>query len=84
MPEERKKGTNAVEPALQAVNVSKEGKIVARCVEWAGTSTQRRRGLFGPSGLDPEQGIYLGPCRWIHTYRMRFPNHWPRPHVLPD
>ncbi len=73
MPEERKEGTDAVEPVLQAVNVSKGGTIVARRVEWAGTSAQRRRGLLGRSGLDPEEGIYLGPCQWIHTFRMRFP-----------
>lgn len=73
MPEEGKKGINPAEPSLQAVNVSKGGTIVARRVEWAGTSAQRRRGLLGRSELDPEEGIYLGPCQWIHTFRMKFP-----------
>jgi len=67
------KATNPLEPSLQAVNVSKGGRIVARRVEWAGTSAQRRRGLLGRSGLDPEEGIYIVPCEWIHTFRMQFP-----------
>ena len=67
------KPTNPLEPSLQAVNVSKEGTIVTRCVEWAGTSAQRRRGLLGRSRLDSEEGIYIVPCGWIHTFRMKFP-----------
>jgi len=67
------KPTNPLEPSLQAVNISKEGTIVARRVEWAGTSAQRRRGLLGRSGLDPEESIYIVPCGWIHTFRMQFP-----------
>jgi uncharacterized membrane protein (UPF0127 family) len=73
MTEEGKKGIDPAEPSLQAVNVSKGGTIVARRVEWAGTSAQRRRGLLGRSGMNPEEGIYLGPCQWIHTFRMKFP-----------
>ena len=67
------KPTNPLEPSLQAVNVSKGGTIVARRVAWAGTSAQRRRGLLGRSGLDPEEGIYIVPCEGIHTFRMKFP-----------
>ncbi|MGB7063334.1 MAG: DUF192 domain-containing protein [Candidatus Zixiibacteriota bacterium] len=67
------KPTNPLEPSLQAVNVSKGGTIVARRVEWAGTSAQRRRGLLGRSGLDSEEGIYIVPCSGIHTFRMKFP-----------
>ena len=61
------------EPSLQAVNVSKGGTIVAGGVERATSSAQRRRGLLGRNGLDPEEGIYLIPCEWIHTFFMRFP-----------
>ena len=64
---------NSLEPFLQAVNLSKGGAIVARHVQWAGTSAQRRRGLLGRSELYSEQGIYLVPCQWIHTFRMQFP-----------
>ena len=73
MSEERKKGIDHREPSLQAVNVSKGGRIVASRVERTKTSAQRRRGLLGRSGLDPEEGIYLAPCEWIHTFFMRFP-----------
>lgn len=65
--------TTPLEPALQAVNTSKEGTIIARRVEWAGTSAQRRRGLLGRTGLDPEEAMYIVPCEWIHTFRMQFP-----------
>jgi uncharacterized membrane protein (UPF0127 family) len=73
MPEECSKRMNTPEPSLQAINVSKGAKIVAFRVEWAGTSAQRRRGLLGRNGLDPEEGMYLAPCGWIHTFFMRFP-----------
>jgi uncharacterized membrane protein (UPF0127 family) len=64
--------TTPLEPALQAINLSKEGTIVAHRVEWAGTSAQRRRGLLGRTGLDPEEAMYIVPCEWIHTFRMQF------------
>jgi uncharacterized membrane protein (UPF0127 family) len=73
MLDEGTRATNPPEPSLQAVNVSKGNTIVAQRVEWAGTSEQRRRGLLGRSGLDSEEGIYLVPCEWIHTFRMQFP-----------
>jgi len=69
-------GTDATvppEPSLQAVNVSKGDAIIARNVEWAGTSTERRRGLLGRTGLHPEEGMYIVPSQWIHTFRMKFP-----------
>lgn len=65
--------TTPLEPALQAVNTSKEGTIIARRVEWAGTSAQRRRGLLDRTGLDHEEAMYIVPCQWIHTFRMQFP-----------
>jgi uncharacterized membrane protein (UPF0127 family) len=61
------------EPICRAINTSKGGSIVASRVEWAGTSTSRRRGLLGRDRLDPEEGIYLVPCKWIHMFGMRFP-----------
>jgi uncharacterized membrane protein (UPF0127 family) len=73
MPEESTERIHPIEPPLQAVNVSKGATIVACRVEWAGTSAQRRRGLLGRNGLDPEEGMYLAPCEWIHTFFMRFP-----------
>ncbi len=57
---------------LQAVNATKGGAIVARRVEWAGTSPERRRGLLGRTRLEPDEAIYLVPCQWIHMFGMRF------------
>ena len=65
--------TTPSEPLLQAVNISKGGTIVARRVEWAGTSERRRRGLLGREHMDPEEGIYIVPCKWIHMFGMKFP-----------
>ena len=65
--------TKPTEPLLLVVNASKGGTIVASRVEWAGTSSQRRRGLLGRSRLEPEEGIYLVPCKWIHMFGMGFP-----------
>ena len=73
MSEENKQANDTGEPALSAVNVSKGKVILARHVEWSGTSAERRRGLLGRSKLDPEEGMYLAPCQWIHTFWMKFP-----------
>lgn len=61
------------ERCCQAINSSKGGIIVAHKVAWAGTSAERRRGLLGRSSLSAEEGIYLAPCEWLHTFGMRFP-----------
>lgn len=45
---------------------------VATRVEWAGDSDSRRRGLLGRDSLQPEEGLYLVPCQWIHMFGMRF------------
>jgi uncharacterized membrane protein (UPF0127 family) len=58
---------------LLAVNVTKHERVLARRVEWAGTSAQRKRGLLGRSSMGAEEGIYLVPCRWIHMFGMKFP-----------
>jgi len=59
--------------SLQAVNISKGEIIIAVRVELAVTSARRRRGLLGRDTLGPEEGVYLTPCEWIHTFRMQFP-----------
>jgi len=58
---------------LQAINISKGGIIVAAQVRLAVTSAQRRQGLLGRNSLQSEEGVYLTPCEWIHTFGMRFP-----------
>jgi uncharacterized membrane protein (UPF0127 family) len=61
------------EPVLQVVNASKGGRVVAHHIDWAGTSSKRRRGLLGRDELAADKGIYLVPCQWVHTFGMRFP-----------
>ena len=63
---------NLVEPPLRAINVSQNGIILAEQVEWAGTGAERRHGLLGRSSLGPEDGMYIAPSQWIHTFRMKF------------
>jgi uncharacterized membrane protein (UPF0127 family) len=55
----------------KAVNLT-SGSVVADHVEWAGTSSARRKGLLGRSALTARHGLYLVPCQWIHTFGMRF------------
>jgi len=58
---------------FKVFNVSKGGIVIAHKVIWAKTSSERRRGLLGRSSLNSAEGIYLAPCEWVHTFRMRFP-----------
>ena len=46
-----------------------DGRVVDE-VELATTNRQRRKGLLGRDGLDG--GLWLEPCRQVHTLRMRF------------
>lgn len=34
---------------------------------------ERTRGLLGRAGLERDQGLWIDPCRSIHTFFMRFP-----------
>lgn len=58
---------------VQAINSSKGGIVIAGKVLWATSSQERRRGLLGRDRLDPNDGIYIVPTEWIHTFGMRFP-----------
>lgn len=46
-----------------------DGRDVAT-VELARSNAERRQGLLGRDGL--EGGLWLEPCRQVHTLRMRF------------
>lgn len=58
---------------VQAVNSTKGGIVLAGRVLWAMTSQERRRGLLGRDKLNSDEGMYIVPCEWIHTFGMRFP-----------
>ena len=56
---------------MQARNVTKNLVLADRLV-WAGTSETRREGLLGRDSLEPGEGIYIVPCKWIHMFGMKF------------
>jgi len=55
--------------ALPVGRLRVDGRDVA-AVELARSTAERRRGLLGRDGL--EGGLWLEPCRQVHTLRMRF------------
>ena len=66
------KAAAPVELPVKAVNLSKASTIVARRVAWSGTSAERRRGLLGMQTLEADEGMYIAPTQWIHTFGMKF------------
>ena len=58
---------------VQVVNASKGGVVITQRISWAGSSSERRRGLLGRENLSSDEGLYLSPCEWLHTFGMRFP-----------
>ncbi len=60
------------EDTLEAFNVTKN-RIVARRVDWSGSSATRRKGLLGRDRIDDDEGMYIVPTQWIHMFGMRFP-----------
>ncbi len=67
------KQNSKAEPLYQAINTSKDNQVLASRVIWAGTSEQRRKGLLGRSSLAPDEGMYIVPSGWVHTFGMKFP-----------
>ena len=57
--------------ACRAVNVTRDA-VLANRLEWAGTSSTRRKGLLGRDSLERGAGLYLVPCPWVHTFGMAF------------
>ncbi len=51
--------------------IAADGRDIAT-VELATSPWVRARGLLGRAGLAPGQGLWLAPCRSIHTVGMRF------------
>ncbi len=49
------------------------GLVLARRVEAAHSLPRRIKGLLGRRELAPDQGLWLRPCRQVHTWFMRFP-----------
>jgi hypothetical protein len=49
-----------------------QGRVLARRVQEAHRLGQRLRGLLGREGLAPDEGLWLKPCRQVHTWFMCF------------
>jgi hypothetical protein len=58
---------------LMTVKNLTKGNTVATQVILANTHTTRRKGLLGHESLKPDEGMFLIPCRSVHTMRMKFP-----------
>jgi uncharacterized membrane protein (UPF0127 family) len=56
---------------LIAKNVSRE-VIIGDAIREADTFLKRLRGLLGTNGLAPGEGLWVTPCRSIHSFGMRF------------
>lgn len=48
------------------------GRLLAGRVIRANTAVSRARGLLGREALPPGEGLWLLPCRQVHTCFMRF------------
>jgi uncharacterized protein len=56
---------------LQALNLSRQTRLAAR-VRVADTFLSRLIGLLGQRSLDKDDGLWIKPCRSIHTVGMMF------------
>lgn len=56
----------------QVVN-KRNGNVVAGHVAKASTLWERTKGLLGRSSLEPDHGLWIDPCKSIHTFFMQFP-----------
>lgn len=51
---------------------STRNTVLATAVLVAQTSSQRRTGLLKHDSLPPGEGLLIGPCEAVHTFRMKF------------
>ena len=58
---------------FEAINTNHGNLIIARQIIWAGDSASRRRGLLDHQSLGPDDGMYIVPSQWVHTFGMQFP-----------
>lgn len=57
---------------ISAVINQRTGQIIARRVVWAHGWLERLKGLLGTQTLDEQSGMWLKPCRSIHTLGMNY------------
>src|ERR1700682_5595453 len=78
-PDVRDRQTRFLEPlaalsaiAAPAIVNTRTGAVVATSAEVARTSSERRRGLLGRSGLPGGSALIIARCNAIHTIGMQF------------
>lgn len=57
---------------MRLVNTN-NGQIIAESIEPATTFFARLKGLMFRKQLSDSDGLYLHPCKTIHTFFMKFP-----------
>jgi uncharacterized membrane protein (UPF0127 family) len=64
--------TKKVPVRLMATNLV-TGAVVANRVDVAANRVDRAVGLLSRRSLDDGEGLFITPCRGVHTWFMRFP-----------
>lgn len=59
-------------PTFSCLNTA-NGVLLASRLEKADRFAARIKGLLGRRGLEPGHGLWIEPCKQIHTFFMRFP-----------
>lgn len=57
---------------MKAVNTTKNCAL-ADNLAFAGTLVSRMKGLLGRKTLACGEGLWINPCKGVHTFGMRFP-----------
>ncbi len=57
---------------MNAFNQNRQ-TIIANKVERAHTSFKRMKGLLGKTEMEKSYGLWISPCKSIHTFFMQFP-----------
>jgi uncharacterized membrane protein (UPF0127 family) len=54
------------------LRIVRSGEWLATHAQLAGSSSSRRRGLLGATGLPPGHALVIAPTQGVHTFGMRF------------
>lgn len=61
-----------IEKGIYRARDAASGMVVADRLSAAHTHWRRLKGLLGTRALEPGQGLWLKPCRQVHTFGMRY------------
>ena len=64
--------TTKVPVRLVATNLE-TGEVIASRVDVAAKRVERAVGLLSRKRFDPGDGLFITPCRGVHTWFMRYP-----------